>query len=326
MIRFKTAAYGHAGDGRLDVTRSGADRALRAGQPALGAPFAPSASLLWPAKQHLDLLALLDRRVSVMHVGEHSAHLALKANQFAELCADAYRRLYLAEMRVSAGMGPRHPKWTEQEAAAIRRGVRPAPEQWKALLDGSLAGPEPVLVCFCPHREVGAEQRHTCHRHLLAEVLRAYGAEDLGEIDLPKADGSKLRARKPMPPLGSMVAISGTRPPQRGDHDEWTAYKAICDDVRDVVRSLPTDTTLIAVKAAGVDMVAADAAREVGLDVIEIPPWWDAWGDRAPLVRNIYCASAPRLFAWPSKASKGTRHAIALARDAGVEVDERRLW
>lgn len=297
-LHITTAHYGYAGPDRFDITRVGADRARAAGQPFEGANFAPSSRLLWPAKANLDLVAALSRRAAALPPGEAAATVATHATTLLASVEDAYARLYTAEMRHSY---------------QAHRG------DWKALL----ARPAAVLVCFCPHREPGAEQRHTCHRHHLASYLVACGAVDDGELELV-ATPSRRRQKPPLP-LETLVAVSGTRPPPADASREHRAlYADILCDVAGTISELPEGTTILHGGADGVDTIANQCAEQRGLPrPIVVRPWYDAFGKSAPLVRNAYVCAVPRLLAWPSPWGSGTQRAVALARAAGVEVDVR---
>lgn len=91
---------------------------------------------------------------------------------------DTYVLRYTAEMRVSFGMVPGSDAYetmalsdAAEVDAALRRGVRPAPGSWSALLERESA----TLVCYCP-------TPNRCHRRLLAEILKKLGARYLGEV------------------------------------------------------------------------------------------------------------------------------------------------
>lgn len=159
-VRVFSAQYRYRGPDRLDITRVGVDKALRAGQPAPGAPFAPSSTLLWPHKVMLEQVEVLSK------VGQHDA-----AESLARAAWESYRITYDAEMRVSAGQ--RRDRWGALEHLAYTSGVRPSATAWRALLARSRV----VLVCFCTNAEM-------CHRSLLARALAACGAMFAGEIDL----------------------------------------------------------------------------------------------------------------------------------------------
>jgi hypothetical protein len=298
-VRLSTASYRFASSERLDVTRVGVDRAIRAGHPADGAPFAPSSRILWPAKAHLDLVAALDRRAAALPAGEAAAFVAIQAEELLAKTEAAYFEAYRGEMKQSY------------------RRHRPA---WDALL----AREEVTVVCFCPRREPGAGQRHTCHRHHLARMLGACGAIDEGErCPPPPANPSKPKA---LPPLENYLAVSGARPPPPGSSRELhQIHREILADVAKTVRTQPPGTVVVHGGADGVDSAAGRAAREAGHEEVVYLPWYDAWGNVAPLVRNAYVATCPRGIFWIAPWSKGTPQAVALAKQAGVEVDERRV-
>ena len=302
---------------RLDITAVGVARALRAGQPAPGAAFAPSPGLLWPAKNHLDLVAALQHRADAITGTDAGAAVAVMAEQLVQKTDAAYQRLFLAEMRVSYGIHPE--RWRDDEHGAHRRGVQAQHSSWEALL----ARDSVTLCCFCPRREPGSGQRHTCHRGHVAEALTKLGAVDLGEREPPPP----ARQKKPadLPPLEQLVAVSGARPPKAGasraDHE---LHRAILADVAETIAALPKGTVVIHGGARGVDEAAGKAAQRAGHGEIVYPSWFDAWGRAAPMIRNVYVATAPRLLAWPAPWSVGTPQAVAMARKAGVEVDERR--
>lgn len=76
-------------------------------------------------------------------------------------------------------------------------------------------------------------------------------------------------------------------------------------------------TTIISGGAVGVDRWAADAAREHGLQLVEILPDWNAHGKAAGIIRNreiVRQAEAVVAF-WDGK-SKGTRSTIEMAAEA----------
>ena len=297
-LHLATAAYRFNGDSRLDVTRVGADRAVKAGLPAEGAFAAPSPAILWPAKAHLDLVEALDRRANALPPGEAAAFTALQAATLLARVEAAYRDAYLAGLRDSY------------------RRQRPA---WDALL----AHDHVMAVCFCPQRESGQLQRHTCHRHHLAAALVACGAVDDGEVELPApTTPAKPRAQVP---LEALVAITGARPPKGGPREHMALHRAMLADVAAVVQALPRGTVVVHGGAEGVDATAGAAARRAGLAEIVVRPWYDAFGREAPLVRNAYVATAGRVLAWPAAWGSGTQKAVLLARAAGVEVTVREV-
>ncbi len=299
-LRVLTARYNFVDPDRLDITRAGCDRALRQGLPAPGAPWAPPASLLWPAKAHLDLAASLRRRGLTLPEGsEPRAWMLSEAEHVEAVVEEAYARLFRVAMIES---------WRSQ---------RPA---WDDLLRRDRV----VLVCMCRRRSPAEDQRHTCHRgHLAARILVKLGAIDLGEAEQPEP---KAPPAWPLPEPGLLFAAAGCRPPRNPTHTERDLFQRILADVRHVIGQLPAGTTVITGGARGVDEEAEIAARAKGLDTWTILPWWDAFGpQKAPLLRNAYNAMVDWGAAWPGPKSIGTWDAIRKARAAAVEFDVRQL-
>ena len=160
----------------------------------------------------------------------------------------------------------------------------------------------------------------------LAGFLAACGAVDEGERDLPPpANPSKP---KPEAPLENLFAVSGARPPKPGSPwEDFALHEEILADVARVIHGQPDGTVVVHGGAEGVDSAAGRAARERGLDEVVVRPWYEAWGKGAPVVRNAYVATCARGAFWPAAWSSpnGTPGAIGLARQAGVDVDERRV-
>ena len=93
------------------------------------------------------------------------------------------------------------------------------------------------------------------------------------------------------------------------------------EKVVDYVRRLNEGTIVISGGAHGVDALAANVARTVGLVVIECLPDYEKHGRRAPLVRNKQIAEhCERMIAFWNGESAGTAHAIRCARDLGRPV------
>lgn len=155
----------------LDVTRAGADRALRRRQPAPGEPFAPSWMILGPAVR---------RRAH--------AERTLRGEGLRGALADLwswYAPRYVAEMRVSYRLDRAF--WGPLEvAAAAGEGKTPGRVPDRAAWEALLARPRVVLGCVCP---TTPDALH-CHRHLLAGILRKLGAENRGE--LPPQAGAQM--------------------------------------------------------------------------------------------------------------------------------------
>lgn len=108
-----TAQYAYPGGDRLDVTRSGAERALRDGKPAEGEPFAPPRWLLNIAKGYPGALRNIPRNIAPPSDPGDVA-----------VVWDWYEEQYIAAMRKS---------YREHRAA------------WSELLSRT----EVTLVCFC---------------------------------------------------------------------------------------------------------------------------------------------------------------------------------
>lgn len=308
-LHIHTAPYAYRGADRLDVTRVGVDRLVKTRKPAPGAAFAPSASILWPAKSHMALVAALERRAKLIPHTEAGAYVGILAEKLTSSVDAAYAKLYREEMLHSY------------------RSDTDGPD-WKALLTRD----EVTLVCFCRRRVPGPGQAWTCHRHLLTSYMVKLGAVDDGERDgvlaeVDEAEDSANRSKK-APLFGDMVAITGCRPPPQGSPQEHVElYRRIARDVHETVSAMPSGTVLIHGDAAGVDSAAAAAGRKAGHSAVVYKPWYDAWGRAAPPMRNVYTATAPRAWAWPAPWSgkHGTPHAIEIARKAGVDITVRDL-
>lgn len=88
--------------------------------------------------------------------------------------------------------------------------------------------------------------------------------------------------------------------------------------VTDYVNALPLDAKVISGGAKGVDAWAAMVARHRGMAVEEIYADWDAHGKSAGYKRNVLLVEkADRVVAFWSGTSKGTKHTIDIARNAG---------
>jgi hypothetical protein len=300
-LRFHTAPYAYRGEDRVDVTRTGCDRLLKASKPAPGVIFAPSEKILWPAKAHIALVDALNRRAALLPHTESGAFVAIVAEKLALSTDEAYANLYKAEMRSSY----------RQHAA-----------EWRAFL----ARDEATVVCYCPRRQPGHGQRHTCHRHYLATFLAACGAVDMSEREAAEAPAQAKRGAADED-IGCLFAVSGCRPPPPDAPEEHARlFMRIVGDVQERIAGLPAGTRLVHGGAAGVDTVAEKAARKAGLPASVIyRPWYDAWGKRAPMMRNAYVATAARGAFWPAPWGRGTQHAIDVARKAGVDATVRNL-
>jgi len=93
------------------------------------------------------------------------------------------------------------------------------------------------------------------------------------------------------------------------------------DAVRAYVRSLDDDDVVVSGGAKGVDSIAAQAARERGLEVVEHLPEYGVYGRKAPMVRNTTIVEdADRVAAFWDLRSKGTRDSINKALRLGRHV------
>lgn len=93
------------------------------------------------------------------------------------------------------------------------------------------------------------------------------------------------------------------------------------DHVRRFVLDLPHGVVVISGGARGVDSIAEDTARAVGLEVFVLEPDWAQYGRRAGLLRNEDVVDeADEVVAWWDGQSRGTVHALRLAVKAGKPV------
>lgn len=82
---------------------------------------------------------------------------------------------------------------------------------------------------------------------------------------------------------------------------------------------LPAITAIISGGARGTDTLAARYARERGLPLEEFLPDYPTCGRKAPLVRNqLLIAASHAVVAFHDGTSRGTRHALGLARRQGL--------
>ena len=92
--------------------------------------------------------------------------------------------------------------------------------------------------------------------------------------------------------------------------------------VRELVRDLPTRTTVVSGGAIGPDSWAADEAVKCGLRVLVHIPNWKKYGKAAGPIRNQAMANdADVLFAFWDGKSKGTYDMIFKMRKAGKYVE-----
>lgn len=94
------------------------------------------------------------------------------------------------------------------------------------------------------------------------------------------------------------------------------------DQVREYIRTLPSDTVVVSGGARGVDRTAEGEATKLGLTVLSIRPDWDKYGKRAGFLRNEDIVRfAEKLVAFWDGKSKGTKHSIDLAKGYGMVVE-----
>lgn len=105
------------------------------------------------------------------------------------------------------------------------------------------------------------------------------------------------------------VAIVGSR--------DWP----YADLVRNAVKSLHKDDVVVSGGARGVDTIAENTAKRLGLETLIFEAEWDRWGKSAGYIRNKdIVKAADRIIAFQLDGSRGTQHTIDLARKAGKPV------
>jgi hypothetical protein len=107
------------------------------------------------------------------------------------------------------------------------------------------------------------------------------------------------------------VAIIGSR--------DFPDLDLVADYVKYVLRK---DATVVSGGARGVDRLAVDTAKELGMQWKEILPDYAKHGRyRAPLIRNEEIVSiCPRVVAFWDAKSTGTAHALSKARENGCTI------
>lgn len=113
-----------------------------------------------------------------------------------------------------------------------------------------------------------------------------------------------------------IVAVVGTRDPT----------PAQLDDVWRLMLSFPKGTVVVSGGARGIDAYAVLCAQALGLSVEVFRPEYDRYeGNLAPLIRNRKIAQrCDAMHAWPGPKSRGTYHAIEMARLLKRRVIEHR--
>lgn len=91
--------------------------------------------------------------------------------------------------------------------------------------------------------------------------------------------------------------------------------------VREYVASLPRDTVIVSGGARGVDSVAVEEAKRLGMPTEVHPADWNTHGKAAGFIRNAdIVAAADEVVAFWDGESRGTKHTIDLAKKAGKSV------
>lgn len=101
----------------------------------------------------------------------------------------------------------------------------------------------------------------------------------------------------------------------------WNDYDAIYGALAELVAERGSFSVMHGA-ARGADRLAGEAARRLGLEVVEYPADWKRYGRRAGYLRNeqMLAAGPDLVVAFHEAGSRGTAHTIALAREAGIEV------
>ena len=109
---------------------------------------------------------------------------------------------------------------------------------------------------------------------------------------------------------------------------DWTDSAA----VEDVVQDLDPDTIVIHGAARGADRLAQTHAFRHGLQVVPMPAQWKRDGRGAGPIRNSrmldvllrlqLCGYGVEVHAFPLGESRGTRHMMRIAAEAGVRVHD----
>ena len=113
------------------------------------------------------------------------------------------------------------------------------------------------------------------------------------------------------------ILITGSR--------AWTDRRTIVNAFNEILKTVPVDTiTVIQGECRGADLLAKEIAEFLGMNIISFPANWNRHGKAAGFMRNAeMVAQKPDVcLAFPIGPSKGTRHCMKLAADAGVEVRE----
>lgn len=84
------------------------------------------------------------------------------------------------------------------------------------------------------------------------------------------------------------------------------------------MRNLSPNDVVISGGARGVDTVAVDTAKALGIPTMVFPAEWDKHGKKAGYMRNeLIVAAADMVVAFHDGTSKGTQHSIDIAKRMG---------
>jgi len=104
----------------------------------------------------------------------------------------------------------------------------------------------------------------------------------------------------------------------------WTDYDSIKRFVASVKAKYP-DTVIIQGECKGADLMAKQAAIELGLEHIDFPADWNKYDNKAGPIRNtqMLVEGKPDVvvaFHTDIKHSKGTKDMVSKAKKAGIRV------
>lgn len=100
------------------------------------------------------------------------------------------------------------------------------------------------------------------------------------------------------------------------------------DIIRERLRTLPVDATIIHGAARGADEMAGRIAEEMGFVVESYPADWDKYGKRAGLLRNLQMLDSKPdvVIAFQVGKSRGTQHTIDNARKRQIPTEVYYSW
>lgn len=109
-----------------------------------------------------------------------------------------------------------------------------------------------------------------------------------------------------------------------GDRN-WTDRDTIFAVIKELISQYGDEISVIHGAASGVDRMAGDVAVSLELVTVAVPAKWGKYGNRAGPLRNKYMLEKckPHLviaFHPDISQSKGTKHMVGIARQAGTPV------